>query len=127
MSVTRDVRLWTVRSGECLFKIAPSSSASLTHMDVSFDMSTIIVADASAVVYDRPHRTLHRVIKGRRSDIVDAALLLMLLLCSSLACLIQILLTGTCVTLVLSHVLSLEWEVSHGMAYSADVPLYAQQ
>jgi hypothetical protein len=58
---------------------------------------------------------------------IIVAMTIMLLLCSCLACPIHMLLTGTCVTLFLSHVLSLEWEVSHGMAYSADVPLYEQQ
>ena len=44
-------RLWVVKTGECLFKISPASSASLTHLDVAHDMSTIIVADAHAAVY----------------------------------------------------------------------------
>ncbi len=43
-------RLWALKSGECLFKIEPGSSAALTHMDVALDMSTIIVADANSVV-----------------------------------------------------------------------------
>ena len=43
-------RLWNIKSGVCVFKLSPASSSSLTHMDVAWDMSTIVVADASAAV-----------------------------------------------------------------------------
>ncbi len=43
-------RLWTVKTGECLYTLPISSGVSLTHMDVAVDMSTIIVADANCAV-----------------------------------------------------------------------------
>lgn len=45
-----DGRLWTVKSGDCLFKLPIGSGVSLTHMDVALDMSTIVVADANSAV-----------------------------------------------------------------------------